>query len=357
MIMIRHAIASARGTGMPYRPLGGAGLSVSALGLGGSTFGGGLYFNDRKAMRRIVEAACEAGVTFFDTSPSYGHGASETLLGEALACRRPEVVIATKGGVSFSRFASLSLKLRPFLKPIRGALRNARRRLNVLRAHETRYSYNPGEMRAQLEASLRRLRTDYVDVYQFYNVTASSLRRDDLFDVMERFKEEGKVRAAGVTVVFPEPVLDALELDAVDTVQLPVSLLDRVGTAAILARARERGTGIIARSPLAQGFLTANDGHAMGYETAHAPLAHLRTRAAFGRKLRALVREGRTMAQAALGYVLSLEGVSTVIFAVGSEAQLRENLGALQSPGLTAEELASIETLAPAAACALGAAR
>ena len=339
---------------MISRPFGDTGMTVSALGLGGSTFGGGLQFHDQKEIRRIIEAACDAGVTFFDTSPSYGGGASETVMGRALSDRRDKVVIATKGGVTMSRWGALAIRLRPFMRPVRSALSHVpRRKLNVMRARHTHYSYEPAEMRRQLEDSLRRLRTEYVDLYQFYNVTETALQRDDLFEVMSRFKDEGKIRTAGVTVVFPDPLFQAVRMEGVDAIQLPVSLLDREAGLDVLPAAAARGIGVIARSPLAQGFLTEEDGHVMGYETAHAPLARLQQRAAYGKKLRVLTREGRTMAQTALRFVLQLQGVSTVIFSVDSETKLVENLGALDSPPLSAEELASIDELAPASACSL----
>ena len=202
-------------------------------------------------------------------------------------------------------------------------------------------------MRRHLEGSLRRLRTDYVDLYQFYNVTESALQRDDLFDVMVRFKEEGKIRACGLTVIFPDPIFQALRFEELESVQFAISLLDRDAARKILPLTIERNIGVIARSPLAQGFLTESDGHVMGYETSHSSMDQLQTRAAQGRKLRVLAGEHRTIAQAALRYCLQLDGVSTTIFSVTSRAELDENLGALDCPALTDEELALVEELAP----------
>ena len=197
---------------MIYKKLGKSGITVSSLGLGGSTLGGGLYFRDESEMLRIIDAACDAGVNFFDTSSSYGRGNSEKIIGKALARRRDKVVIATKGGATMSRLGGLALDLRPILLPLRPILRRFRRKLNVIREHHKAYSHTPDSMRRHLEGSLRRLRTDYVDLYQFYNVTESALQRDDLFDVMMRFKEEGKIRACGLTVIFPDPIFDALRV-------------------------------------------------------------------------------------------------------------------------------------------------
>ena len=334
---------------MIYRELGKTGLKVSALGLGGSTLGGGLYFRDESEMLRIIDAACDAGVNFFDTSNSYGRGSSERVIGKGLSRRRDTVVIATKGGMQISRLGGLAMDLRPLLLPLRPLLRPFRRKLNVMRDHQKVYTHTPEAMRSHLEGSLRRLRTDYVDLYQFYNITESALQRDDLFDVMMRFKEEGKIRACGLTVIFPDPIFQALRFEELESVQFAVSLLDREAARRFLPLAKERDIGVIARSPLAQGFLTAADGHVMGYETSHRTMDYLQTRAAQGRKLRVLANDHRTMAQTALRYCLQLDGISTTIFSVTSQAELQENLGALESPELTDDELLEVERLAPAA--------
>jgi len=110
-----------------YRKLGKSGLTVSVLGLGGSTFGGGLYFRDESAMLRIIDVACDAGINFFDTSNSYGRGNSERVIGKALARRRDKAVIATKGGMTMSRLGGLAMDLRPILLPLRPILRPFRR--------------------------------------------------------------------------------------------------------------------------------------------------------------------------------------------------------------------------------------
>lgn len=332
---------------MIYRKLGRSGIEVSALGLGGSTLGGGLYFRDEREMRRIIDAACDAGVNFFDTSNSYGLGKSEKLLGKGLARRRDKVVIATKGGMNMSRLGSMAITLRPALLPFRPILRRFRRNLNVMRDHQKVHSYTPESMRRSLEGSLRRLRTDYIDLYQFYNVTESTLQRDDLFDVMIQFKDEGKIRACGLTVIFPPPIFDAPRHAGVETVQFAVSLIDRIAAQQFLPIALEHQIGVIARSPLAQGFLAGVDGHVMGYETSHQSMDQLQVRAAQGRALRVLASGNRTMAQTALRYCLQLDGIATTIFSVTSQESLAENLGALDCPPLTEDELRLVEKLAP----------
>jgi aryl-alcohol dehydrogenase-like predicted oxidoreductase len=334
---------------MIYRKLGRTHIMVSALGLGGSTFGGGLYFRDEAAMLRVVDTALEAGITFFDTSNSYGEGASEALFGKALRTRRSAVVLATKGGLNMSRFGRLAMAARPLLMPLRPVLRHFRRELNVMRDGQKSYSYTPAEMRRNLEGSLRRLQTDYVDLYQFYNVSASTVERDDLFDVMLRFKDEGKVRACGLTVVFPDPLEKALRYEALESIQLAANMLDHAVLRTIIPRAAARGVGVIARSPLAQGLLTNAEGHVMAFETSHRSLTELQGRRRQAEALRILQRPGRTLAQAALRYVLQHEGVSTVLFSVTSEAQLTENLGALECGDLEPQELAVVERSAAAA--------
>ena len=334
---------------MIHRPLGCTGISVSALGLGGSTFGGGLYFRDEAAMLRLIAMASDAGITFFDTSNSYGGGQSEEVLGRGLRTRRDRVVVATKGGLRMSRFGRLALRIRPLLLPLRQVLKHFRRQLNVMRDGQKGYSYTAAEMRSSLEGSLRRLRTDYVDLYQFYNVSTSAVERDDLFEVMLRCKEEGKVRACGLSVVFPEPLYRAHRFATLDTIQVGISLLDRSAVPTLLPLAAKRGIGVIACSPLAQGLLTSAAGHVMAYETSHQTMDQLIEKRRQANELRRLERPGRTLAQAALRYVLDLPQLSTTIFSVTSEAQLHENLGALDCPSLSERELAAIGRVVPTA--------
>ena len=171
---------------MDYRPLGSTGMTVSAVGfgawgIGGCTPGATSYgeTDDAESLRALNEAF-DRGITFYDTSNVYGNGHSEELIGACFEGRRRDIVIATKAGITPS---------------YRG------------------YDFSPPALRASLEASLRRLRTDYVDVLQLHNAGPDDVAgRADVFDMLERLVDEGKVRAWGISTPSPEDAMVLLDV-------------------------------------------------------------------------------------------------------------------------------------------------
>ena len=155
---------------MHYRPLGSSGISVSvvgfgAWGIGGRTPGATSYGEtDDTLSRRALNEAFDLGITFYDTASAYGDGHSEELIGECFEGRRRQVVIATKAGITPS---------------FRG------------------YDFSAAGLRTSLEGSLRRLRTDYVDVFQLHNAGSDVvLGQSHIGDLLGRFREEGKISDA-----------------------------------------------------------------------------------------------------------------------------------------------------------------
>jgi diketogulonate reductase-like aldo/keto reductase len=174
---------------MHYRKLGNTDITVSEIGFGawaiggsvdaaGTPFGWGRTSDDESLA--AIRRARELGVTFFDTADSYGFGRSESLLGIVLSRRREQVVIATKVGV---------------VRDAEGRLRKDFSRAHISHA---------------VDASLRRLRTDYIDLYQLHNPTVDELRRDDIHEAMDRLQEVGKIRYWGVSVTTPEEGIEVV---------------------------------------------------------------------------------------------------------------------------------------------------
>src|SRR6266550_2687499 len=164
---------------MQHRDLGRTGIRVSAIGFGAWAIGGAAgasgtplgwgRTSDDESLAAIRRAR-ELGVTFFDTADSYGFGRSESLLGIVLSRYRQDVVIATKVGV---------------VRTGTGALKKDFSRQHIFHA---------------VDGSLKRLRTDYIDLYQMHNPTIEELRRDEIQDAMERLQDAGKIRFWGVSV-------------------------------------------------------------------------------------------------------------------------------------------------------------
>lgn len=333
---------------MNQRALGDTGILVSELGLGSSALSGGLFNRDHTESLAVLQAAYDSGITFFDTGENYGLGLHEKLIGRAFGRCRDKVVIATKGGLQLSRFGRLGIHLRPILVPFRGLLKRRRRALGLLRDSQKSYRFDAQHMRRACEGSLRRLNTDYVDLYQFYNVTDSALARDDLFEVMGRLKEEGKIRAGGATIIKIHTAFDTLRHEGMQTIQVPLSVFDQVTVKQFLPTASSRGVTVIGRSPLGAGMLTDDLGFVKAMESSHISEGQLAERKATAAKLRELLEEGETLAQFALKYALAQKGVSSVLFSAATRSQLTEDLASVGQSPLSAERMRAAEAMVPA---------
>jgi aryl-alcohol dehydrogenase-like predicted oxidoreductase len=197
-----------------------------------------------------------------------------------------------------------------------------------------------------VEGSLRRLGTDYIDVYQLYNPTVRDLADCEACEVLDRLKAAGKIRHYGITVYDLEDAFAALEHPSIEVIQLSISLVDQSACASFLARARAQGVGVIAASPLGEGLLTNTVGLTKADESSHHTAEQLELRKARAAEAVKWVRPDRTLAQTALRFVLAQEGVAVAIPSAVSRAQLDENLAALETPALTDEELSQMRRLA-----------
>lgn len=203
---------------MKYRELGATGIEVSEIALGCWPFAGGSYWGRQDLQTSIdtVHAALDAGINFFDTAEGYEDGESERVLGQALKDRRSEAVIATKVSTENLR---------------------------------------PPDVISACERSLGNLGTDYIDLYQIHWPN-HDVPIEETADAFQRLKEQGKVRAVGVSNFAVKDLTELLDVGECVVDQLPYSLLWRVIERQILPFCVERKVGIVCYSPLAQGLLT-----------------------------------------------------------------------------------------------------
>lgn len=326
---------------MNYRVFGSTGIKVSEIGMGCSSLGGGLYHGNRREALATLQAAFDAGISFYDTADNYSQGESERLIGEAFRDKRKNVVIATKGGAVFSPVGRVGLRIKPLLRPLKALLKPAQRQLHQLRDAHKKYDHSLKRLIPALEGSLKRLRTDYVDIYQLYNPSHESLQAGEVFRTLEALKRSGKIRHAGVSCVTVEDALLCLQHPVVSSVQVTVNLLDREAIPQLLPQASGGGVGVIARVPLAQGLLTSATGDTMAQQSARDEAKFLERKRAAD-LFRFLITPQRTLAQAALRFVLGLPGVSVTLAGMVSRKELSENLGALSISPLSPDELSRI---------------
>jgi aryl-alcohol dehydrogenase-like predicted oxidoreductase len=330
---------------MERRRLGSTELEVSHLGLGCQSLGGGLYYRDDREAVRLLHRAADAGINFFDTADHYGLGESESLIGKAFRERRNTVVLSTKIGTTYSPIAVMALRARPLLRPFSRRLRGMKVRLHQLRAAQRSYDFSPAYLQRAVDASLRRLGTDYLDLLLLHKPPAEELERGDCLDALARLQSAGKVRYYGVSCDGVADADIALRHPQVSAIQITVSLLEQAALPEILPRAKAANCGVIARNPRGQGHLTDAFADIMA-ETYVADSSEDRLRRLAARRFGFLVDERRTLAQAAIKFVQQFDAISVVIPRAVNVQQLNEILGSLEAPSLTPEDLVRIEAVA-----------
>jgi aryl-alcohol dehydrogenase-like predicted oxidoreductase len=306
---------------MRSRELGTSGLRVSAIGLGcmGMSYGYGPA-PDRQAMIALIRAAVERGVTFFDTAESYGPFLNEELVGEALAPVRDQVVIATKFGFRF------------------GAARGL--------------DSSPAHIKEVAEASLRRLRTDTIDLFYQHRVDPK-VPIEDVAGAVKDLIQAGKVKHFGLSEVAPTTLRRAHAVQAVSAVQSEYSLWTRDREADVLPVCAKLGVGIVPWSPLGAGFLTGKIDRTTAFDASDFRAAHPRftpdARAANLALVELLTtigaRKQATPAQLALAWLLAKTPFIVPIPGTTKLHRLEENLGAADLQ-LTAPELREIDDAA-----------
>jgi aryl-alcohol dehydrogenase-like predicted oxidoreductase len=295
-------------TEMTYLQLGESGLTVSTVGLGCNNFGARMPDED---VPSVVDAAIEAGITLFDTADVYGNcGGSETLLGKALGARRPAVIIATKFG---------------------GDMQGANGPDWGTRASR-RY------IRIAVEASLRRLGTDWIDLYQLHTPDPNTPIEETLAALSELIAE-GKVRYIGSSNLTGWQVIDADwtartgGYEAFITAQNEYSWLDRSAEEELIPALEHIGLSLLPYFPLARGLLTGKyrRGEAAPSGTRLAKQASALEHADFD-VIEALERfaaeRGLTMTQIAIGGLAALPTVGSVIAGATSVDQVKQNTAA-----------------------------
>ena len=306
---------------MKYRKLGNTGFEVSEIGYGTWGLGGNSYgdVNDSQA-KACLRLALDKGVNFFDTSDLYGNGHSETLLAQVIREVREKVVIATKGG---------TLPHSGFQMP---------------------QDFSPDYLKKALEGSLKRLQTDYIDLYQLHSPRLEDIN-DELLKALQTFKSDGKIRAYGISVRSPSDAVQIIDKWGFEVFQINYNMIDqRSREAGFFARARELNVGVIVRTPLVFGYLT---GALSGEEEfrgidhrANWPREQLKRWADAPKLFVDLNRnKTRTTAQLALLFCLWEDAVSTVIPGMMNITEVEEDIRASELPCLTNEEIDSIKQI------------
>lgn len=293
---------------MKYRILGKTNLKVSIIGIGTWQFGGewGKDFSQDGVNAMFVRGG-ELGINFIDTAECYGDHLSESLIGKAIEKKRDQWIIATKIGHVFHGFMNRTDK----------------------RSGE--------DAIAQCEASLKALRTDYVDLLQYHSIRNEEFDRDDLAAAMLKLKQQGKTRHIGSSISpadNPHQVINA-EHGHVETIQVIYNRLDRSAEARVLPECQQRNLGVLARVPLASGYLSGKYKPGATFKQGdYRAESKQEDRDAKLREVEKIAREevpaGVPMAQWALAWCLKNPAVACVIPGCKDVAQVESNAKAAE---------------------------
>ncbi|HZM89770.1 MAG TPA: aldo/keto reductase [Blastocatellia bacterium] len=311
---------------MMRRTLGSSGLEVSALGLGcmGMSFGLGPA-KDKRAMIALIRAAIEKGVTFFDTAEVYGPFINEELVGEALAPVREQVVIATKFGFNID----------PDGTQHQAPPLNSR----------------PKHIKQVAEASLKRLKTDHIDLFYQHRVDPD-VPMEDVSGAVKELIQEGKVLHFGLSEAGVEAIRRAHAVHPVTALQSEYSLWWREPEAEILPVLEELGIGFVPFSPLGKGFLTGKIDENTTFDSTDfrttvprfSPDARKANQALIDLISSFAEQKNATPAQIALAWVLAQRPWVVPIPGTTKLHRLEENLAAVNVE-LTAEDLRELDNL------------
>ncbi len=306
---------------MKYRTMGRTGLVVSAVSLGTMQFGANKLGNlDQKATTTMVRHAIEKGINLIDTADIYTGGESETLLGNALKGLREEIVLATKVRLPMSE--------------------------NIIRSGATRVNIMRG-----LESSLRRLQTDYVDLYQVHSWD-SSTPLEETVRTLDDLVRQGKVRHVGLSNSMSWQAAAAIDLqerlglEKFVTAQMYYSLVGRGLEHEFLSFARYYGIGILVWSPLAGGFLTGKyprgsappRGTRFAEAGAFVPIEQEQAYRILDALRQVAGRHGATPSRVALAWLLARPSISSVIIAARTLEHLDDNIACVDLE-LSAEDI------------------
>ncbi|MGT2828805.1 aldo/keto reductase [Streptococcus hillyeri] len=308
---------------MKYRPLGTTDMSISSVSFGTWALGGDWGDVTEENAKSALNHAIDRGVNFFDTADVYGGGRSEKIIGQVLKERSERVYVATKFG-----------RRDDFTNP-------------------ENYTYE--KVRQYAEESLRNLQMDAIDLYQIHCPTTEILTQSDVFTVLEDLKKEGLIRYYGVSVETDDQGKFVLENTNASSLQVIVNLLRQKPVKEMIALAKDKHVGVLARVPLASGLLTGkysknstfpeNDHRHYNRDGAAFNVGETFGGLPFDKAIELvdqvqwIGKEHGGLATASLKWLLQQEGITAVIPGFKSIKQVDNNLESLEALPFSPQEL------------------
>ncbi|MBA2763008.1 MAG: aldo/keto reductase [Segetibacter sp.] len=286
---------------MNYKQLGKSALEVSEIGFGCMSLKGSQQENER-----IIDKATELGINFFDTADLYDKGMNEMSIGKALKNKRDRVILATKVG-------------------------------NEWKADGSGWNWNPTKVYilSAVEGSLKRLQTDFIDLYQLHGGTIED-PIDETIEAFETLKQQGKIRYYGISSIRPNVIREYVRRSNIVSVMMQYSLLDRRPEETCLPLLQENNIGVLARGSVAQGLLINKPAKAyLNYNEEEVNQA--------ANAVGLLSFNQRTAAETALQFTLQNPAVTSAVAGIRTLEQLEEAVKTESSPPLTQNEMHTLQ--------------
>lgn len=327
---------------MRYRRLGTTDLTVSEIGFGCARLGGIFQGTTRADMVSTLHLALDHGITFFDTADMYCQGESETLLGEAFRDRRERVVIASKAGYCLPTQRKIASTIKPLLRPLIQRVGIKREYLPSSIRGSLSQNFSAAYLMKAVDQSLRRLRTDYLDLYQLHSPPADILESGEFLTPLEKLKQQGKIRYYGVSCETTEDALICLRYPTLSSLQIRLSLLDQSALTDVVPRAAQQGMGIIARECFAGGLLGKPLDALNLSEVIPDAVEREAKRQEITEYHRIAEGNARPLAQVALQFVTAIDEVSVTLLGMRTHGHLADNMRHLAGDPLSAHALRNL---------------
>ncbi|MCC3358233.1 aldo/keto reductase [Bacillus sp. REN16] len=300
---------------MDKRRIGSSDLFVSKIGLGCMSIG-----TDEKKASQILDAAVDMGINYFDTADLYDQGLNEEFVGKALKSKRQDIILATKVG-------------------------------NRFEAGKEGWSWDPSKkyIKSAVKESLRRLQTDYIDLYQLHGGTIED-QIDETIEAFEELKGEGVIRYYGISSIRPNVIREYVNKSSIVSLMMQYSILDRRPEEQILSFLKEHEVSVVTRGPVAKGLLTnrpIEDANQSTKQDGYLDYSFEELEAVIS-SLKSEVAGSRPLTEIALQYCLFEDAVASVVAGASSTQQIEKNVEAANAKPLTADEIRKIRELSKA---------
>ncbi len=323
---------------MKRRKLGQSGIEASVVGLGAWAMGGWMWGGtDENESIKAVHAALDSGINLIDTAPIYGFGVSEEIIGKAIEGRRDDVVLATK----CTMVTNTTHGVHKFNSDARGPNPNGHIAVQI-------YA-DPSSIRQEVEASLKRLKTDRIDLYQTHWQDTSTPIEETMSALLD-LKKEGKIRAIGACNASVDELREYQKVGVLDSDQEKYSMLDRGLEQEQLPFCQHHHVAVLAYSPLARGLLTGKISADRVFAEGDQRRNDERFRVAYRERVNTMLgqfepvakRHGITLTQLAIAWTFHQPGLTHALCGARNPKQAQENAQA-GSVELTSDDLKQLE--------------